>query len=465
MVFSSSIFLFFFLPIVLAVYYPLPRALKNAFLLAASLVFYAAGEGAYVVVMLVSIALNYGFGLALRAPRRPKLTLGIAAALNLSILIYFKYAHFLLANLGVTMQPVHLPIGVSFFTFHALSYLVDIYRRKVEPQRKLIDFALYITLFPQLVAGPIIRYHDVADQFARRTIDRARLAMGIRRFVFGLAKKMLIANTLAVPTDQIFAAPPSELSAGVAWLGVVLYGLQIYFDFSAYSDMAIGLGHMLGFRFLENFNYPYVSRSVTEFWRRWHISLSNWYRDYLYIPLGGNRGSPARTYFNLVTVFFLCGLWHGASWNFIIWGLIHGLFLVIERAGLGERLARAPSVVARAYTLGVVLFGWVFFRAATLGSSAAMVAAMLGASRPHGLYPARLYLTPDIVTALIAGVIGSAPILPWLRARRDEWTARFGDGFQIGWSLAGVAGVVALLAASATLLAAGTYNPFIYFRF
>src|SRR5436190_13114691 len=413
MLFTSPVFLFLFLPLVLGTYSLLGRRARNGFLLAASLLFYAWGEGIFVLVMCGSIVANYLFGRALDASGQRTGLLAVAVATNLALLGCFKYANFLVDNLNAAsavlhvaplhLEPIHLPIGISFFTFHALSYLIDVARRRVRAQRSPIDFGLYITLFPQLIAGPIIRYHDIAAQLAGRTVRRERFAAGVRRFVLGLGKKTLIADTLALPADAIFALPPASLTASLAWAGALLYTLQIYCDFSAYSDMAIGLARMLGFEFLENFDYPYVSRSITEFWRRWHISLSRWFRDYLYIALGGNRRGPRRTYVNLVTVFFLCGLWHGANWTFVVWGLYHGLFLVLERRGAAAWLAARPAWLARAYTVFVVLVGWVFFRADSMTAAAGMLRAMAGASLALPTpFSAGWYLTPEVALALAA---------------------------------------------------------------
>ncbi|MGA2868947.1 MAG: MBOAT family O-acyltransferase, partial [Verrucomicrobiota bacterium] len=338
MIFSSPIFLLLFLPVVLTVYALLPglRA-KNLWLLLTSLVFYAWGEVIFIFLLLASTLLNYFFGLWVDRTEdvgRRKLAVGIAVAANVGLLAFFKYADFAVASLnsmltfaGVSPFPqphILLPIGISFFTFHAISYVVDIYRRKWKAARDPKDVALYIFFFPQLIAGPILRWNAIAPQLAERRMSGDEFAEGIRRFAGGLAKKMLIANALAVPADQIFALPATQLSPAVAWFGLICYTLQIYFDFSGYSDMAIGMGKMFGFKFMENFNFPYTAQSIRDFWRRWHISLSTWFRDYLYIPLGGNRVSGARNNLNLVTVFFLCGLWHGASWTFVIWGLYHG---------------------------------------------------------------------------------------------------------------------------------------------
>jgi alginate O-acetyltransferase complex protein AlgI len=480
MLFSSPIFLFLFLPVVLTLYFVLPRPLRNLLLLAASLLFYAWGEGFYIAVLLVSITLNYGFGVLIESVPHPlyaRLGLGAAVLANLGILGAFKYAPFLLKNLNqvlrvlqvplVHLHDTHLPLGISFFTFHALSYVIDVYRREARALRNPIQFALYISFFPQAIAGPIVRYTDVAAQLARRLISREGLAQGVRRFIVGLAKKMLVANTLAVPADAVFGLPSSSLTASLAWLGVASYTLQIYFDFSGYSDMAIGLAQMFGFRFKENFRYPYTAGSITDFWRRWHISLSTWFRDYLYIPLGGNRCKPARTYGNLFAVFFLCGLWHGASWTFVLWGLYHGAFLVLERRGLGKRLEAAPAPLRHLYVLLVVMVGWLLFRATTLTQATAFLAAMVGLGRGTGVdyYPA-LYLDVEVILTLLAGVVGSMPIWPWLLTGQGE-SARPGGA---AWAWAGlpflaVAALGILFVASAMLLAAGTYNPFLYFRF
>jgi alginate O-acetyltransferase complex protein AlgI len=319
-----------------------------------------------------------------------------------------------------------------------------------------------------LIAGPIIRYRDLADQLALRRVSADDFAYGIQRFVLGLGKKLLIANTVASPADRIFALPTAQWDFGLAWLGIVCYTLQIYFDFSGYSDMAIGLGRMFGFRFPENFRHPYVADTVQEFWRRWHISLSSWFRDYLYVPLGGNRVSPARVYANLVTVFFMCGLWHGASWNFVLWGLFHGLFLVFERLGLAARIARLWAPLRHAYLLLVVMLGWVFFRADTLPQALRFVAALAGAggSEPSP-YALGWFLTPEVALALVAGVIGSAPLVPALGRWRDRVAAASAPSAWRPWLLdaAGTALLMLVFAAAIMQVAALTYNPFIYFRF
>jgi alginate O-acetyltransferase complex protein AlgI len=475
MLFSSTIFLFAFLPAVLTLYFVLPSLrLRNTFLLAASLLFYAWGELGYVVVLLASIAANYGFGLWISArsaePGRARTALLVAVASNLLLLGVFKYANFIAATLAPaaqalglpapTLEPVHLPIGISFFTFQALTYVVDVYRGDARAQRNPLISALYISLFPQLIAGPIVRYREIAAELTDRTSCWADVAAGAQRFTFGLGKKVLIANALALPADRIFALPIAELPAPVAWLGVVCFGLQIYFDFSGYSDMAIGLGRMLGFHFPENFLYPYTSRSVREFWRRWHITLSTWFRDYVYIPLGGNRGSATRTGWNLVLVFFLCGLWHGASWNFIAWGLLHGVFLVLERGALGRLLERLPSLVGTVYTLLAVTLGWVFFRADDLPHAVGYLGAMFSPSGAQGSpHVLAVFLDARVAVALVLAAVGCTP---WLRARGErtrDSRARF-DAPGLGFVT-----MIAVLVASAMALVSGTHNPFIYFRF
>ncbi len=491
MLFSSPVFLFLFLPLVLGVYFvlwlaargaPLWRCrIANAWLLVASLFFYAWGEQEIVLVMLASIAGNFGLGLWVdraRARGGGRGVVALALVFNLGLLVFYKYASFLVANWNglfgepgapaLDWEPIALPIGISFFTFQALSYVVDVYRRHGPAQTNPVSFATYIALFPQLVAGPIVRYRDVAAQLAARTIRGTDFSAGVRRFAIGLCKKMLVANTVALPADRIFALPESELSPALAWTGVVCYTLQIYFDFSGYSDMAIGLGRMFGFRFLENFRWPYVARSITEFWRRWHISLSTWFRDYLYVPLGGNRRGRARTYANLVTVFFLCGLWHGASWSFVVWGLFHGAFLVVERVGPGRALARLPRPLAHAYVVLVVMVGWVFFRASTLEHAAGYLGAMAGlasAGASPATLPVAAYVDRVELLAIALGVVGSVPWAPALGAWCERLRARGRFALDGAFAVAADAALAVGLVGSAMLLSADTYNPFIYFRF
>jgi len=476
MVFASPIFLALFLPATLALYHLAPRAWRNGALMAASLAFYAWGELAYVPLVLGSVLGNWALGLAIdRAPdgraRRARLAVGVAA--NLALLAAFKYANFAadnvnaaLAALGVAtiaLAPVPLPLGISFFTFHAISYVVDVYKRNARACHRLPDFALYILAFPQLIAGPIIRWRDIAAQLAGRRERLADFAWGVRRFTLGLGKKVLVANPLGEVADRVFALGGGELTTPLAWLGLVCYTLQIYFDFSGYSDMAIGLMRMFGFRILENFNYPYVARSVREFWRRWHISLSNWFRDYLYIPLGGNRGSAWRAYRNLAIVFLLCGLWHGASWPFVLWGAWHGLFLVAERAGLERAVARTGPL-AHAYALLAAMGGWVLFRCETLDKAATFYAALAGRGADSTTLPPAALLDPFVLTVLAVAIVGATPVARVAADVRDAFAARGGAvrALALGADVLWLAAVFGLAAA---FLAAGTYNPFIYFRF
>ena len=476
MVFTTPIFLFLFLPLLLGLHALAPRPARNALLLTASLLFYAWGEGLYLGVMLFSIALNHRFGLWLgaRGPGFDRAVLTFALVVNLGLLVLFKYAGFVIANLralglgeGLELEPIHMPIGISFFTFHSISYLVDIHRGKAKAQRGVVAFALYIALFPQLVAGPIVRYHELADQLGERSLTLAGFAGGVRRFILGMAKKMLIANTVAVTANAVFALDGDGLRPSDAWLGALCYTVQIYFDFSGYSDMAIGLAAMFGFRFPENFRWPYAARSITDFWRRWHMTLSNWFRDYLYIPLGGNRRGPLREHLNLLTVFFLCGLWHGASWTFIAWGLYHGALLVAERAFGGRlraALDRAWAPLAHAYTLLAVVCGWVIFRATDLSRAGAVLAAMAGRA---ALQPMPRDL-PDsgVALALVCAALTAWPLAPWLAARRSALLAAAPrPALETGLAALELSGLLGLLFASCMQVAAGTYNPFIYYRF
>jgi alginate O-acetyltransferase complex protein AlgI len=459
----------------------MPRAGKNVLLLLASLFFYAWGEPWLVGLMLVSTGMNYAFGRGMQRHRgtsRGRWLLGFAVAANLGFLVVFKYAGFLVAGVNELLAlagvdpfaapAVKLPIGISFYTFQAMSYVVDVARGEVDAERRFTNVALYIALFPQLIAGPIVRYKDVAAQIQGRRETFDLFAEGVKRFIVGLGKKMLIANSAAAIADAIFDIPDAKLSAGVAWLGIVCYSLQIYFDFSGYSDMAIGLGRMFGFRFLENFNYPYVSQSITEFWRRWHISLSTWFRDYLYIPLGGSRAGAWPTYRNLLVVFLLCGLWHGASRSFAVWGLYHGLFLILERRGLDVGLRKSWPVVRHAYVLVVVMAGWVFFRAETLPHAVAYLSAMAGlGAAANAEYPVGLFLDSGLWLVLIAGGLGSLPLVPWVKERLATPSVEPQPRPLLanGVSLAGVGALTVVLIASMTAMTAGTYNPFIYFRF
>ncbi|MGF6570703.1 alginate O-acetyltransferase complex protein AlgI [Paraburkholderia sp. GAS333] len=493
MVFSSAVFLYFFLPIVLGLYYVLAHRFRNLLLLVASLIFYAWGEPEYLTLMILSILFNWTIGLAMaRAPgRRSEFAiLSVGVTVDVLVLIYYKYAFFLVSNLNEIIAPflhrtipahqIPLPIGISFFTFHAISYIVDIYRREAQALRNPLNMGLYISLFPQLIAGPIIRYHDVADQILHRSNTLERFSSGVERFVYGLGKKVLIANVLGQVADQAFSTPAGSLSAGTAWLGIVCYTLQIYFDFSGYSDMAIGLARMFGFELTENFNYPYISRSVREFWRRWHISLSTWFRDYVYIPLGGNRASSMRVRINLFVVFLLCGLWHGASWNFAFWGAFHGGLLVLERGPFGKTIDRVPRLIGSAYTLLMVAIGWVFFRAADFHEALVYLRAMFGGAAVRGFTPQMaLFLNSQTYVALAFGILLSTPVVTFLardwKSRRFPYhsneplpaviTSLAVDQMQATVLSTRTVAVIVILLMCSAQLAASTYNPFIYFRF
>lgn len=475
MSFSSPGFLFAFLPVFFLLYFAGPAATpgnwaRNALLLAASLGFYSIDGGIITLVLVASVLVNHLLGRAIlaarEAPARQRL-LWFGIALNLAPLLYYKYWNFLLRAGSDTLtlfgaalgQPIALsagdivlPAGISFFTFQGISYLVDLARGDIAGARRLVDFGMYHTLFPQLIAGPIVRYKEVEDRVARRPLDPADIEAGALRFCTGLAKKIVIADAMGTIADALFALPAGQLDATAAWLATVAYTLQIYFDFSGYSDMAIGLGRMLGFRFPENFDLPYRSLSITEFWRRWHMTLSRWFRDYVYIPLGGNRAGPFRTHANLLAVFVLCGLWHGAAYSFLAWGLYHGALLVIERATGRGRAWLLPAALAWPLTLLLVMVGWVIFRAPTLEGAWLHLQAMAGlgtAMRPMSL---GAILTPDKVTFL---AIGSALALLPLR----DWLHRpvLRPAHQVA--------ALALFAYSALLIAANGFNPFIYFRF
>ena len=470
MVFSSQLFIYVFMPVFFSLYYIIPERHKNWLILTASLIFYSIGAGSTVLVLLVSILVNQFLAVRIEdAPeRRRSALLAIGVTINLLGLGYYKYGSFLwslasdlVVAAGFNALPagpdIPLPIGISFFTFQAVSYLIDVYRREIPAAGGYGEFAVYHSLFPQLVAGPIVRYREVRSEMRLRRIDRQVLTEGAYRFCIGLGKKMVIADNLGTVADSIFALPVGELGCGHAWLGVFCYSMQIYFDFSGYSDMAIGLGRLLGFHFPENFDQPYRSASITEFWRRWHMTLSRWFRDYLYIPLGGNRSGRMRTFANLWIVFFLCGLWHGAGWNFIVWGLYHGSLLIWERfadSHLRWRMTGVPAIFA---TFTLVTIGWVFFRSPSMTAAGHYLAAMfLLGPTTAGYRPVAAYLTPDTLTYLAAAVIFAfAPFERLYRLRFDRPGVL---ATQLGLSSAS-------LVYSSLMLAANSFNPFIYFRF
>ena len=462
MVFSSLIFLFFFLPAVLFCYYIVPQnfiRVRNAVLLLFSLFFYFYGEPRLIGILIFSILMNYLFGLSMRSTyRKPLLILCVIA--NLSLLGVFKYLNFFISSadslfgLGIPVPDIVMPIGISFYTFQALSYVIDVYRREVPPQHDPFSLALYVSMFPQLIAGPIVRYHDVNVQLAVRKHSFAQFSEGISRFLFGLSKKVLLSNVFAQIADGVFKYAPSELSVAGAWMGAIGHTLQIYFDFSGYSDMAVGLGRMLGFEFMRNFNYPYIAKSVTEFWRRWHISLGTWFREYLYIPLGGNRVSKPRLFFNLLVVWAATGIWHGASWNFLIWGLYFAVLLILEKAFLGKLLQKLPAALQHLYTLFLVLVSWAIFAVEDFGHMGAYLKAMFGLG--GGLTNDNVsYYFFSFLPMLIIAAVASTPLAAKLWKRLPE---------KPRLALLPILLLAGLVFSTAYLVDA-TYNPFLYFRF
>ena len=468
MLFSSIVFLFSFLPAVMILYYLLPVRFRNVILLLASLVFYAWGEPVYLFLMLLSILFNYFSGLDiarnLQDKRAAKRSLVFNLIINLAVLGFFKYEGFVLDTLNGIL-PVHisyhalpLPIGISFYTFQILSYIIDVYRGNVKVQTNLPNFALYVTMFPQLIAGPIVQYADVDEQLASREVSRTKFGEGSLYFIRGLAKKVLLANTSGMIFTEVSGLAKGNIAVMTAWLGAFAYMFQIYFDFSGYSDMAIGLGKMFGFEFNMNFNYPYVSKSITEFWRRWHISLSSWFRDYVYIPLGGNRVSKIKHIRNLLIVWFLTGLWHGAAWNFVAWGLYYGVILIIEKYLLSPVLDRLPDVVRHIYSIVLVVIGWVLFFSSSFGQAADYIRVMFGAGA-HGFADreSMYLLTSNLILWLIL-IFGSTPLVHF----RYEHMLRTKK-----WNTTIINSVVyaALFIVCIAYLVTETYNPFLYFRF
>jgi len=474
MVFSSSTFVFFFLPAVLAAYHVAPRAVRNGLLVVFSLAFYAWGAGGFVFALLLSVATNYLIGAPLERSvdtgdrRRARRLLALGVVLNVALLGWFKYANFAIATwneglaaAGLPMLPwaeVVLPIGISFFTFHSLSCLVDVYRGTARHLVSPLDFALYITFFPQLIAGPIVRFHEIRDQLVERRETFDAFAAGVYRFSFGLAKKVVIADTVAPLANAAFGLPTDQLNTSSALVGVLAYTVQLYFDFSGYSDMALGLALMFGIRFPENFNRPYASRSITEFWRRWHMSLSRWFRDYLYIPLGGNRGSRAATYRNLVIVFLVTGLWHGANWTFVAWGGYHGLLLLVERATGVGRGERPRGAAWQAGTIVLVMLGWILFRSPSIEHAIGYLGAFL---RPGGPLPVAVALAaePLAMLALAIGCVSALIPASWVTGVRLEQPQLLVN------RLARVATAAVLLPVALGLVLTGNFSPFLYFQF
>lgn len=469
MVFSSSVFFMAFLPITLLLYFLIPERflkVRNLWLLIASLIFYGWGEPKYIAVMAFSILFNYVMG-RLVGKSRPLLILCIAG--NLAILGFFKYTDFVIETVngifggGLGLLNIALPIGISFYTFQTMSYIIDVYRGKVLPQRDFIAFAAYVTLFPQLIAGPIVRYADVAEMLVGRKTNLDQIAEGVRRFIIGFGKKVLLANQVYVIWNEITLMPVSEISTSAAWLGALAFTFQIYFDFSGYSDMAIGLGKIFGFDYLENFNYPYISRSITEFWRRWHMSLSSWFKEYVYIPLGGNRKGLPRQILNIAVVWALTGLWHGASWNFVAWGMYFGVILILEKLWILKWLEKCPAPVGHLYSLILIVLGWVIFALTDFGQMREYMQVMFGGTADFvdGNFK---YLAWSRIWVLIACTIGSTPLVKLVCGR----IAGTLSGVKNGEVILGVLETVVLLgilALSIAFLVSGSYNPFLYFRF
>lgn len=472
MVFSSLVFLFVFLPIVLVLYYLSGKKYRNYLLLLASLFFYAWGEPTYVVIMLISIGANYLCGLLVDEKRADKVRVAgvvISVIFNICMLGVFKYSGFFVKNINAvfnTSLPVPeiaLPLGISFFTFQAMSYVIDVYRKDAKVQKNIFDLSLYISLFPQLVAGPIVRYQTVADQIEERDHNIIKFGDGVRRFIIGLGKKVLLSNSLGMLADSVFGMQTYQLAVVSTWLGILAYSLQIFFDFSGYSDMAIGLGKMFGFEFLENFNYPYISQSASEFWRRWHISLGSWFRDYVYFPLGGSRRGNVRTYINLFIVWFLTGFWHGASWTFIAWGLYFGLLIGMEKSYLGKLLNKVPRFVRHIYLLLVVMIGWVFFRADSFSYSIEFIKNMFFMGTNVIFDGVAASYINDYWFVLVLSMIFCMPIIDWFRRKIEVANDKILES-NVSYVLNSVVYTGIFLIVIFKLVNS-TYNPFLYFRF
>ncbi|MBQ3311589.1 MBOAT family protein [bacterium] len=466
MLFSSATFIFIFLPIVCATYILAKKELHNPILLIASILFYAWGEPTYLAIMLLTIIISY-FGAIFinKFPQHKKLTLVSTILLDLSFLFYFKYFNFFVDNINLLFHSnidiikVIMPIGISFYTFQALSYVIDVYKKEVQVQNNFYKLALYICLFPQLVAGPIVKYHDVEKEIESRDVTFDKVSLGTKRFIIGLSKKMIIANIIGAVVDKIFIQSPDTFSSFVAWIGAFAYIMQLYFDFSGYSDMAIGLGLIFGFKFLENFNYPYISKSITEFWRRWHISLSTWFKLYIYIPLGGNRVGKLLHYRNLLIVFFVTGFWHGAGWTFIVWGIWHGLFIVMEKAtGLAQETQnKIANIFKHIYAMLVVTLGFVVFRADNITYALKYIKRMFSFSpAPASAYPLSYYGgIAEIIISIIAILCSVGLFANMLNfAQKNKYTKAFVNLW-----------LLIIFVFSLSLVAASTYNPFIYFNF
>lgn len=474
MVFSSAVFLFLFLPLTLALYFlPLSRdrqretEKKNLVLLSVSLIFYAWGEPTYIILMLISIFFNYNIGMDIEHQfnkgrnKSAKFVFLCAVVFNLFVLGYFKYAGFVTENLnsifGLSLQnrELPLPVGISFYTFQILSYVVDVYRGKVKAQKKLVPFASYITMFPQLIAGPIVQYADIEKQLTERSITKEKFADGIIFFVRGLGKKVLFANTIGAVYTDILSHDTTEISVATAWLGIICYTLQIYFDFSGYSDMAVGLGKMLGFEFVRNFNFPYTATSITDFWRRWHISLSSWFRDYVYIPLGGNRKGNFRTILNILIVWSLTGLWHGAQWNFIAWGGFYGILLIVEKYILKDILPKIPKIIRHILTMIVVMIGWVFFSSTDISAAFGYLSVMFGMGENPVFDNTALYILSGSGFAIVLMSLSAFGFFEAMPKFRNKNLLVISNS---------VCYILIFILCIAYLISE-TYNPFLYFRF
>lgn len=468
MVFSSVTFIYVFLPVVLLVYYAAPKQFKNALILLSGILFYAWGEPVYVLLMLFTTAVDYTAGRLIDKfddSRKVRMAVMISAvAINLALLCVFKYSSFVIGNInalfGVNLPDpqLPLPIGISFYTFQSMSYTLDMYMRKVSVQKNFINYAAYVTLFPQIVAGPIVRYQDIAVELEHRTITLTKIGEGVGIFLRGLAKKVLLANNIGMLWTTVKGTPLDELSVLTAWLGIIAFTFQIYFDFSGYSDMAVGMGKMMGFNFPQNFNYPYLSKSVSEFWRRWHITLSSWFRDYVYIPLGGNRVGTLKLLRNLLVVWLLTGLWHGASWNFILWGLYFGVILIIERFFLGKYLKKLPAFLQVAYSFLLVVFGWVLFEFDNLSNVGAYFSAMFGGFGAGLVDGQAGYLLSSYLLILIICIVAATDY-------PKKLVEKISAKFPVAVRCVSPVFEVGLLFVCTAFLVNATYNPFLYFRF
>ena len=473
MIFSSLLFLFRFLPAVLVLYYLAPRPLRNLVLLLCSLVFYAWGEPVYIILMIVSILVSYTGGILVdqfktqgkrRAARAALLG---SSVVSLSLLGFFKYADFLIGTVdsltgaGINLLKIALPIGISFYTFQTMSYTIDVYRGEAKVQKNLISFGAYVTMFPQLIAGPIVQYKTIDRQLRTRKETAGQFAYGIHRFMIGLGKKVLLANNAGALWDTVSSMEHTQIPVVMSWMGLAAYTFQLYFDFSAYSDMAIGLGHMFGFRFLENFNYPYISKSITEFWRRWHISLSTWFRDYVYIPLGGNRVGVWKHIRNILVVWMLTGIWHGASWNFVLWGLYYGILLLIEKFVLGKYLKKLPGVFQHIYCMFFVMLGWNLFVFDDMSAGISFARALFGTYGAGFCSRETLYLLYNNAVLMVLLILGSTQ----LPARAGNWICAKLRGKETILTIVKNVFYVGIFLLSVAWLVDASYNPFLYFRF